>query len=107
MRNKEGIERPGPLMNLPSATFYKKIIILASVVFFIFSTQVIALDRHFAGSSPACPICQSKSSLTGMENSVVPKFHPWIAYYEFTEYPFVLASPVLFTSNNKAPPELI
>lgn len=94
-------------MNRSFITFYKRIVILAAVVFFMFSSLATALDRHFVGSSRNCPICQSKSSLTGMENSVVPKFHHWIAFYEFIEYPFVLASPVLFTSNNKAPPEFI
>lgn len=64
----------------------------------------MALDQHYGGYSPTCPICQAKILLNGIEDAIILPFHLEVAYYTFIEGFHIFAIPVVLSFQNRAPP---
>jgi len=75
------------------------------IAFFIISFTVMALDQHYEGYSPSCPICQAKILFNGIQDAVILPFYPVIAYHPFLKSFYIIAIPVVLSFQNRAPPE--
>jgi hypothetical protein len=85
---------------------YKKIVAFLVSIFFSLALVGIALDQHFQSFSKSCLICQTKSSIKGLEAYFTLDFYPKIAFHFFNQ--FLLKLPILdlLPSQNKSPPQI-